>query len=95
MLAKCANPACSATFHYFHEGKLFAIESKIDPLSRERPIDPEYTGGPHGVQYFWLCSSCCRAMTVLPDGNQGVTVVHKGGVPPNISVMEDRVQRFA
>jgi hypothetical protein len=30
MLAKCSNPACSATFHYLHEGKLFPIELRSD-----------------------------------------------------------------
>jgi hypothetical protein len=30
MLAKCANPACSATFHYLHEGKLFPVELRSD-----------------------------------------------------------------
>ena len=68
MLAKCANPACSATFHYFHEGKLFAIESRIDWPRRGPPADLKYTGRSHSPQYFWLCSSCCRAMTVQSDG---------------------------
>ena len=95
MLAKCANPACSAAFHYFHEGKLFAIESSADSQRMGRPSDPEYTGRPHSLQYFWLCSSCCCAMTVQSDRDRGVTVVHKRGVQPNISVMEDRAQMVA
>lgn len=95
MLAKCANPACFATFHYFHEGKLFTIESKSGPPASGLHSDPEYTGRPHRLQYFWLCSSCCCAMTVRLDGDQGGTVVHKQGMPPNVSVMEDRTQMVA
>jgi hypothetical protein len=34
MLAKCANPACSATFRYFHEGRLFVFEPKRDAPKR-------------------------------------------------------------
>jgi hypothetical protein len=92
MLAKCANPACCTTFLYLHEGKLFAIESRIDSPRRGPPTDSEYTDRPHRLQYFWLCSSCCSAMTVRRDGDQGVTVVRKQGMPPNVSVMEDRTQ---
>ena len=90
MLTKCANPACFATFHYFHEGKLFAIESRVDSPRRGPPADPEYSGRPHHLQYFWLCSACCCAMTVQSDGNHGVTVVSTRGVPPSVCMMEDR-----
>jgi len=83
MLAKCANPACSATFHYFHEGRIFVFESK--PVSmRGPPADPDYVGRLQTPQYFWLCSSCCSAMTLQPDGDHGGTVVRKKGVPRNI-----------
>ncbi|MFZ1139211.1 MAG: hypothetical protein WAN76_08540 [Candidatus Sulfotelmatobacter sp.] len=90
MVAKCANPACSATFRYFHEGKLFAIESKPDSLKRGPPTDPEYTGKFHHPLYFWLCSSCCCAMTVQSDGDHEISVVRKRGMLPSISVIADR-----
>ena len=89
MLAKCASPACSATFRYFHEGRLFAIELKADSLKRGPPPDPEYTGKSHSPQYFWLCSSCCSAMTVESDGDHGISVVRTRGMLPSISVMEN------
>ena len=54
MLAKCANPAHSATFRYFHEGKLFAIESQADLLKRGPPADPGDTGRSHILEHFWL-----------------------------------------
>jgi len=90
MLAKCANPACSATFRYFPEGRLFVFEPKPDTPMRGPPADPEYTSRSSSPQYFWLCSSCCSAMTVQPDGDHGVTVVRKQGVPQNVFVMEER-----
>ncbi len=89
MLAKCANPACSATFRYLHEGKLFAIESKADSLQRGPPADPEYRGKSHSPLYFWLCSSCCRAMTVQSDGDHGISVVRRRGMLPSISATKD------
>ena len=79
MLAKCANQACFATFHYFHEGKLFAVESEIHSPRRGPPADSEYTGSLHGPHYFWLCSSCCSAMTVQSDGDHGISVMCKRG----------------
>jgi hypothetical protein len=90
MLAKCANPACSATFRYLHEGKLFAIESKADSLKRGPPADPEYIGKSSSPQYFWLCSSCCRAMTVQPDGDHGISLVRNEKAPRSASGKEDR-----
>jgi len=95
MLAKCANPACSATFRYLHEGRLFAFESKRDAPKRGPPSDPEDPGRSHSPQCFWLCSSCCSAMTVQPDGDHGVTVVCKQGVPQNVFVIEERTQMAA
>jgi hypothetical protein len=77
MLAKCANPACSATFRYLHEGRLFAINSKVDSLEWGPPADPEYMSKSKSPQYFWLCSSCCRAITVQSDGDHGITLLRK------------------
>jgi hypothetical protein len=88
MLAKCANPVCPATFHYLHEGKLFAIESKADSLKRGPPADPEYMGKSNTPQYFWLCSSCCRAMTLQPDGDHGINLVREEKMPRSVSAKE-------
>ena len=89
MLAKCANPACSATFRYLHEGRLFAIEDNVVSAGGKSRADPEYLGESHTREYFWLCSSCCRVMTVQIDGDHKVTVVTKQGAPPNASVKEE------
>jgi len=90
MLSKCANPAGSATFHYFHEGRLFAIESGIDCQAMGPHSGPEYTGRSNSLQYFWLCSPCCRVMTIQSDGDRGVAVLRRRGLPPGVLVMDDR-----
>lgn len=75
MLAKCANPACSATFHYLHEGKLFPIELRSDSALLESITDPGFRSTPLYSQCFWLCSPCSRVMTIQPDGKGGVSIV--------------------
>ena len=95
MLAKCVNTACSAKFRYFHEGKLFAIESRIDLPRRGPPSDPEYAGSPPLSPIFLVAFSCCRAMTVQSDGDHGVAIMRKRGMPGNVSMMEDGAQMIA
>jgi len=90
MLTKCANPHCPAKFHYFHEGRLFVFEAKLDASMRGPPAHPDYVGSLHSPQYFWLCSSCCSAMTVQPNGDHGVTVVRRQGMPRKVFMMADR-----
>lgn len=54
MLAKCINPQCFSPFRYLGEGTLFRRENEQIPagLSRTRP------------EYFWLCASCSKVMTL-------------------------------
>jgi len=76
MLSKCASPACSTTFRYLHEGKLYLIDSKA--LARcKPPADLKYAGKPGTLEYVWLCSSCCRELTIQVDRDLGVRVVRK------------------
>ena len=94
MFAKCANPACSAKYRYFHEGKLFATESSTDSQAIGPPPDPEYTCRAESLEYFWLCSSCRRTMTIQPDGHQKIEVVPNPGISRDSSVY-DHAQRIA
>ena len=68
MLDKCANPGCSAVFRSLHDGKLFVTE-----------VEPDYCIGVSGHvrqrQYFWLCNSCCRNMTVTVEKGKMAQVV--------------------
>jgi len=89
MVAKCANPTCSARFRYLHEGELFAIEFQADSLRHARSVDPEYIGHSHDCEYFWLCSSCCCTMTVQPDRDHGIILVPKKKPPLAVCGMED------
>ncbi len=57
MLDKCANPACFATFRSLRDGRLFVTEFECESRSSG-------TGHASQPQYFWLCDSCCRTMTV-------------------------------
>jgi len=57
MLDKCANPACSAKFLRLQDGRLFVTEVGDESQSST-------SGNACPVQYLWLCSSCCRSMTV-------------------------------
>jgi hypothetical protein len=57
MLAKCANPTCSAPFRYLHEGKLFRLDLGAGPPSPDTRI-------PRQLQYFWLSDRSARTMTL-------------------------------
>ncbi len=68
MLDKCANPGCAATFLKLRDGKLFVLE-----VGTAHPSD----GGRRArqLQSYWLCSSCCRTMTVISENGERVKVV--------------------
>ena len=54
MLAKCANPSCSASFRHLADGRLFRLETEqrfLSPNSRE-------------TEYFWLCEPCSAGATL-------------------------------
>jgi hypothetical protein len=61
MVSKCANPVCSATFRYMHEGRLFQVG-----VGSAAP-EPEKVAT---LERFWLCGECSTKMTVVssPDG---------------------------
>jgi len=48
MLSKCANPGCSASFLYLHQGKLFRLETNGNGEFQEgsRSYDPTTFYGP-------------------------------------------------
>ncbi len=64
MLAKCANPSCSAPFRYLEEGRLFRLEG-----------DPLKSRGAEKREYFWLCGACSESMTLRLDESSGVRLV--------------------
>jgi hypothetical protein len=60
MLSKCANPECTARFLYLHQGKVFKFATSKDPGD---PCGPK-------IEYFWLCGSCARDLTLVFNFNQ-------------------------
>jgi len=75
MLSKCANPSCSASFRYFHEGKLFRVDRAAGPAGNVGSAKPSGR-----VEFFWLCSRCASHLTLLHniDGQVTVTPVDHG-----------------
>ena len=73
MLSKCANPECTAPFHYLREGKLFQIDTSMAQL----PVPELVEKGkpPHHIEYFWLCEECARVVTLTFDSRRGICTV--------------------
>jgi hypothetical protein len=69
MLSKCANPNCTASFRYLHEGKLFRIEV---PVNFPYQNDPAAKKPPQRTEFFWLCNSCSQQMTLIYNFKTGV-----------------------
>jgi hypothetical protein len=64
VVAKCANPVCSATFHRLGEGRLFINELRGDP--------GDTRGHSRQLRCFWLCDSCCLTMTIVTEAGQEI-----------------------
>ena len=73
MLAKCANPACSTPFRRLNEGKLFQVETHAATDAGERMVRRE--GSARHIEHFWLCSECCRFVTLAVHEKTGVITV--------------------
>jgi len=75
MVSKCANPECSTPFRYFHEGKLFRLETKLGP-DRRRALDTadDAKKTMHRLEFFWLCDDCAGKMTLIAEKGVGVSV---------------------
>jgi hypothetical protein len=70
MLSKCANPGCSASFLYLHEGKLFRFDT--GPESPARPTTEKATPR---VEFFWLCRECAAQFTLRYKKGVGISTV--------------------
>jgi hypothetical protein len=76
MVAKCANPVCTAPFLYLREGKLYQIEMGADdaPAAPAEQSTEERKPG-RRLEFFWLCGSCAAQMTLVFDPARGVISV--------------------
>jgi hypothetical protein len=81
MLAKCANPLCSASFRSLAEGKLFRLET-------DRALGSSKS---NRVEYFWLCHPCSSTLIlrVSEDGTVGTVLLPEGirGVPDGVALI--------
>ncbi|MBZ5628964.1 MAG: hypothetical protein LAO06_08870 [Acidobacteriia bacterium] len=69
MLSKCANPACSASFRYLHEGRIFTL--LCEPEFRGAHAVWDRAAEQH-VARFWLCDACSQTMTVCRVNDHAV-----------------------
>ncbi len=59
MLSRCLNPACSATFRYLYEGRIFTIERVVPGEGGSEPQ--------RDLEHYWLCADCCRSLKVVVE----------------------------
>jgi hypothetical protein len=67
-------------FRYLSEGKLYLIDSKAASVRHRARAELKYAGKSCIYEYFWLCSSCCRDMTIQIDNKFEVSVVRQPGI---------------
>jgi hypothetical protein len=87
MVSKCANPECSAPFLYFHQGKLFRLET-AGGQDRRRQLGAE-TGVSkplRHLEFYWLCEACAETMTITFDKASGVSVQPRPVRPQSVRV---------
>ena len=83
MLSKCANPTCCTTFLYLSEGRLYLVDSKAASVQHRARMESKCAADPWIHEYFWLCASCCRDMTIQINNNFEIRVVRKRGIRPD------------
>jgi|CZKR01.1.fsa_nt_gi hypothetical protein len=78
MLSKCANPECSETLRYLHEGKIFCLALTPEVQTATGMLNPPLE------ERFWLCERCSKEMTLIWGGTQVKLVplpIRKGALP--------------
>lgn len=70
MLAKCANPECTAVFRRLGDGKLFRVPRVATASSPSGAGKKTVT-----MEHFWLCNKCTETMTLGIDRERSVTVI--------------------
>lgn len=72
MLSKCANPPCTASFRYFHQGRLFRME--VEAPEPDEAVLTHAGKAMRRAEFFWLCDQCATRMT-LEHSSDGSVVV--------------------
>ena len=75
MVSKCANPECAAPFRYFHEGKLFRLETSTG-IERRRSMGSENAPNKpiRRLEFYWLCDGCADRLTLVVQKDAGISV---------------------
>jgi hypothetical protein len=73
MVAKCANPGCSATFLYLSRGRLFRWDTShvVSGFGAE----PQGQRPARRIEFFWLCEDCAPTMTLVFEKGVGVVPI--------------------
>ena len=67
---KCANPSCSAAFHWLAGGRFFRFRpGDLIPASKSDAAEGEPT-----IKHYWLCEKCAGASTLSYREGRGVVV---------------------
>jgi len=68
VVSKCANPRCSASLKFMHQGSVYIVRKHS--TDEYWAGDAGSFGAPLGTQIecFWLCARCAREMKVSNDG---------------------------
>jgi hypothetical protein len=74
MLAKCANPGCSAAFLYLSRGKLFRWDTSgaANGTTRSFGSDAQPPSATRRIEFFWLCEECASTVTLVFKKGAGV-----------------------
>jgi hypothetical protein len=72
MLSKCANPSCTASFLYFHQGRLFRMETEMPQNDPDDSVPASKFA--RRTEFFWLCDRCASEMTLEHDSKGSVLV---------------------
>ena len=72
MVSKCANPDCTAPYRYFHEGKLFRLETENGHERRGEVNDGTAKKPSRRLEFYWLCESCSKKMTLAFEKGEGI-----------------------
>ena len=73
MHPKCANPTCSAAFHWLAGGRFFRFRpGELAPATKTETA--EYSENTQAVKHYWLCESCGQTYTLNFTEDCGVIV---------------------
>jgi len=85
---KCANPACSAAFHWTAGGKFFRFRpDPVFSIDSNAAIDSRL--GNDGVRHYWLCERCAQEFALVHDKECGVVVKLLRRALPNLEAHKE------